>query len=97
VAEYSGCVEGQAVVLTPSTAPPRATATVDLISRVQRPYLFRVIVTGEFPHNFIRRYTIAAPDEDAAAMKGLQLFVKAFQPAVIRDQAADLAPRAKLQ
>lgn len=71
---------------------------MELISRVFRPYLFLVTVTGQWPHPWRRQYKIAAPNEDSAAIKGLQLFVKSCQsvPLVVRQQAADLAPKAKL-
>lgn len=65
-------------ILTPENATPRCTATVDLISKVMRPWLFRVTVTGEPPHAFRRVYPIAAPDDNAAAIKGLELFVAEF-------------------
>jgi hypothetical protein len=47
---------------------------VDLISKVQRPWLFRVTVTGLPPHNCTRVYEIAAKDDNTAAMAGLKLF-----------------------
>lgn len=53
-------------------------AVVDLISRRQRPYLFRVTVLGKPPHAFRRIYDIAAKSDDAAAHKGMDLFVKEF-------------------
>lgn len=61
-------------------------AIVDLISRVQRPYLFRVTVTGLPPHTATRVYTIASNDDNGAAMKGIQLFVKEFEsmPTVLK-------------
>lgn len=85
------------MILTPETASARCTATVSLLSRVFRPYLFEVVVTGEPPHAYRVTYKIAAPDEDSAAMKGMQLFTQNFLPYVVRQQAADLAPKAKLQ
>lgn len=51
-------------------------ATVDLVSRRQRPYLFSVTVTGKPPHNVTKVYTIAAESDNSAAMKGLDLFQK---------------------
>ena len=54
-------------------------ATVDLLSRRQRPYLFEVTVTGLPPHIATRRYTIASKDDNGAAMKGISLFVKEFE------------------
>lgn len=80
-------------------ARPRCQATVDLISRVQRPYLFRVTVEGEAPHAYRRVYTVAAPGDieaaaDSAAMKGLELFIaEASRPL---PGLVSLAPKAKL-
>lgn len=51
-----------------------ASATVDLISRVQRPYLWKVTVTGLPPHAYVRHYDIAASTDDFAAQKGLEVF-----------------------
>jgi hypothetical protein len=67
---------------------------VDLISKVMRPWLFRVTVTGEPPHAFIRVYPIAAPDDDSAAMKGLELFCAEFGPKI--PGVASAAPKARL-
>ena len=55
-------------------------AVVDLISRVQRPYLFRVTVTGQPPHGIQRVYDIAAMSDDAAARLGIDTFVKEMTP-----------------
>lgn len=85
------------MIETPKTAAPRCSCTVDLLSRVFRPYNFLVTVTGEFPHSFVRRYKIVAPTEDDAAVCGMQLFVKEFMPKVVREEMAPLAPQAKLQ
>lgn len=90
------------MILDAHNASPRCTCTVDLLSRVFRPYHFLVTVTGEFPHAFVRCYKIAAPNEDDAAAYGMQLFVKecmaaAGVPKVVRDEIAQIAPRAKLQ
>lgn len=51
-------------------------AIVDLISRVQRPYLWKVTVTGIPPHAETRVYEIAAKDDNTAAMKGIEIFVE---------------------
>ncbi len=51
-------------------------AVVDLLSRVQRPYLFRVTVTGLPPHAVTRVYEIAAKSDNIAAMSGIERFVK---------------------
>ncbi len=50
-------------------------AVVDLVSRVQRPYLFRVTVTGLPPHAVTRVYEISAKDDNMAAMAGIRQFV----------------------
>jgi hypothetical protein len=55
-----------------------ADATVELVSKVIRPYVFRVTVTGLPPHAHTRQYQISAPSDDSAAMKGLQLFEAEF-------------------
>lgn len=85
------------MVLTAESAPPRCTATVKLLSRVFRPFLFEVTVAGEPPHPYRVTYKIAAASDDDAAVKGMQLFANEFLPLVIRQQAADLVPGAKLQ
>lgn len=85
------------MILTPKNAPPRCTCIVDLISKVFRPYLFEVTVTGEPPHKYRVKYKIQAPDEDSAAFKGMQLFTQHFLPWVVRQQVADVAPKAILQ
>lgn len=85
------------MIETAQSATPRCTCTVDLLSRVFRPYNFLVTVTGDFPHQFVRRYKIAAPTDDEAATCGMQLFVREFTPRVVNENMAALAPRAKLQ
>lgn len=67
---------------------PRVNAIVDLVSKVQRPWVFRVTVTGLPPHEWSREYTIEVPDlsanlmtaEEAAANKGIELFVAECSP-----------------
>jgi hypothetical protein len=54
-------------------------ATVDLISKLQRPYLFKVTVTGLPPHAYTRVYEIAARNDDTAAMTGIRQFVKEME------------------
>ena len=49
---------------------------VDLISRHQRPYLFKVTVWGQPPHTMRRVYEIAATTEDLAAQSGINQFIK---------------------
>lgn len=85
------------MIETAQSVTPRCTCTVDLLSRVFRPYNFLVTVTGDFPHRFVRRYKIAAPTDDEAATCGMQLFVREFTPRVVNENMAALAPRAKLQ
>jgi hypothetical protein len=87
----------QAMIIAPENAMPRCTAIVDLISRVFRPYLFMVTVSGEPPHVATRRYRILAPDEDSAAISGIRLFVQEFMPRAVRAEMATLEPMAKLQ
>lgn len=77
------------------SATPRCDAIVDLISRVQRPYLFRVTVTGHPPYAYRRVYNVAADSDDSAAMKGLELFVGEFSTPV--PGLVSLAPRAMQQ
>lgn len=82
------------MIALPNQTTPRCQATVDLISRVMRPYLFRVTVVGEYPHAYRRVYVIAADSDDSAAIKGMELFVEEFGrqvPGVI-----SVAPKAKL-
>lgn len=63
-------------IIFPNQSTIRASAIVDLISKVQRPWLFKVTVQGEFPYTQRREYTIAAKDDNSAAFKGLRLFEK---------------------
>jgi len=56
-----------------------ADAIVDLISRFQRPFLWRVTVTGLPPHVATRVYEISAKTDDRAAMKGISLFVEEME------------------
>lgn len=82
------------MIVTPHNATPRCTATVDLISRVMRPYLFQVTVVGEYPHAFRRVYPIAADTEESAAVKGMELFVKEYGRPI--PGQGTIAPKAKL-
>ena len=71
-------------------APVRAQAAVDLISRFQRPYLFRVTVKGQYPHCRTHSYEIAAVNESAAAFAGIKIFERQVSRAVvIRDLIMD--------
>jgi hypothetical protein len=70
------------VIRSLDDAPVYAQASVTLISRVQRPYLFRVRVEGQFPHNRVREYDIAAKNESAAAFQGIKVFERQMSKAV---------------
>jgi hypothetical protein len=85
------------MIVTPQTAGVRCTCTVDLLSRVFRPYNFLVTVKGEPPHTVTRRYKIAAPDEDSAAVSCMRLFEQEFMPKAIAHDMLTLEPKAKLQ
>jgi hypothetical protein len=82
-------------LLTPQTATPRCKCVVDLISKVQRPFLFLVTVFGQPPHSVIRKYHVRAPDDASAASKGLELFVDEFTPRRIALLTASNVPKAK--
>jgi len=61
-------------IIHANEAHVRCQCTVDLISRRQRPYRFRVKVWGEPPHEFTRIYEITAISEERAADRGLRMF-----------------------
>ena len=82
------------MILTLENATPRCKATVKLVSRTQRPYVFQVTVRGEFPHGYMRVYPIAADSDNAAAIKGMELFVAEFGRDI--PGVASVAPRAKI-
>jgi hypothetical protein len=84
-------------ILESKNATPRCQCVVDLVSRVQRPYLFLVTVWGEFPHCHTRKYHVAADTDDSAAKKGLELFVKEFSSPAVQIFSGTIAPKAKLQ
>jgi len=63
-------------IVKPYDAMVLCDAIVDLISRAQRPYQFRVTVTGKPPHAQSRTYDIGAVSDDAAAHEGIDRFVK---------------------
>lgn len=77
---------------------PRVNASVELVSRVQRPYVFQVTVTGLPPHAWSRAYTIEVREgglmdaEAAAANKGMELFMAECQPI---PGVASIVPRAR--
>lgn len=82
------------MILTLENATPRCKATVNLVSRRQRPYVFSVTVTGEFPHAYRRVYPIAADSDDSAAIKGMELFVAQYGRQI--PGVGSVAPRAKI-
>lgn len=53
-----------------------ADATVDLISKVYRPWLFRVTVTGKPPYKATRVYEIHGKSDADAAFAGIERFTK---------------------
>ena len=81
-------------ILTLENTIPRCKATVRLVSRVQRPYVFQVTVTGEFPHAHRRVYPIVADSDNSAALKGMELFMGEFGRQI--PGVASVAPRAKI-
>lgn len=85
------------MIETAHNAAVRCQAVCDMLSRVQRPYLFLVTVRGQFPHAYTRKYHIAADTDSHAAMKGIETFVKEFSAPVIAMDMATMAPKAKLQ
>lgn len=82
------------MILTLENATPRCKASVRLVSRSQRPYVFQVVVTGEFPHAHRRVYPIAADSDDSAALKGMELFVAEYGRQV--PGVVTVAPKAKI-
>lgn len=51
-----------------------ASVTLDLISKHQRPYLFRAKVVGQPPHAYTRFYDVTGWHEDSAALRALEIF-----------------------
>lgn len=82
------------MILTLENATPRCKATVKLVSRAQRPYVFQVTVTGEYPHARTRVYPIAADSDNSAAIKGMELFVAQYGRQI--PGVASVAPKAKI-
>jgi hypothetical protein len=82
------------MLVKPESAVPKVDVTVELISRVQRPFLFHATAVGHPPHAHRRTYAIRSRDEDGAACLAMELFIKEFTTAApIRDMAT-LAPQA---
>jgi hypothetical protein len=65
-------------LLKPSEAAVRCQAVVDLLSKVERPWKFKVTVTGMPPHAVQRVYEISSFSDNQAAMLGIERFVKEF-------------------
>jgi hypothetical protein len=84
-------------ILDPQFVTPRCRATVELISRVQRPYLFLVTVVGLHPHAYTRKYNVVADSDDSAAFKGIEVFVKEFSAPGPLQEVSSVAPKATLQ
>lgn len=63
---------------------------VDLISKVQRPYLFRATVIGKPPHAYQRVYDIAAWSDDAAAHLALEVFEREMADPLMRILLGDV-------
>jgi hypothetical protein len=63
-------------IVDPNNADVRCDAVVDLISRVQRPFLWKVTVTGQPPHAITRIYEVVAKTDDIAARTGIANFMK---------------------
>lgn len=82
------------MLVKPQSAVPMVDVTVDLLSRVLRPYLFRVNAVGKPPHEHRRSYTVRADSDDSAAMKGIELFIKEFTTAQPIREMPTLAPKA---
>ena len=66
-------------ILTVDMANVMCQATVDLLSRVQRPFLWRVTVRGLPPHTRTRIYDINARTDNEAAIEGMKRFKKAME------------------
>ena len=83
------------------TCTPRCKATVELVSKVIRPYMFDVTVIGEPPHACRRVYRVVAPGDyenaaDSAAMKGMELFIKEFSRSEVVTNTGTVVPRVRL-
>jgi hypothetical protein len=63
-------------IITGNACQVLCSCVMDLISRVQRPYLWRVKVTGQPPHAVVRTYDIAGNDQNAVAQLAIDRFVK---------------------
>ena len=63
-------------IITGNACRVLCNATVDLISKVMRPYLFRVTVVGIPPHATTRVYDMYGKSDDEAAMKAIRQFEK---------------------
>jgi hypothetical protein len=84
------------MIVHPNHAVPRCSATVVLLSKIMRPYLFSVKVEGLPPHQHTRTYNVRANSDDSAAFKGIERFVKEFTTAQPIIDMPTMAPDAKL-
>lgn len=82
------------MLVKPESAVPMVDVTVDLVSRVMRPYLFRATAVGKPPHEHRCVYLIRADSDDSAAMKAMELFIKRFTTARPILEMPTLAPKA---
>ena len=62
-------------ILSPDKAKVLCSATVQLISKLQRPYKFMVTVVGLPPHEGRRIYQIDANNDSSAAFAAIDKFV----------------------
>lgn len=68
-------VNGKPVIHRGNDVQVLCSCVLDLISRVQRPYHWRVTVTGQPPHAVVRKYDIAGNDQNAVAQLAIDRFV----------------------
>lgn len=66
-------------IVKPANCSVRCTCIVDLLSRAQRPYQFRVTVTGEPPHAAIEVYDIPARSDTEAAFAAMARFTRKME------------------
>jgi hypothetical protein len=72
-------VNGSPIIHRGNAIQVLAQCTMELISRRQRPYLFRVKVWGQPPHAVTRIYDIAGANEEAVARVAIARFTKEMQ------------------
>ena len=66
-------------ILEVNTSDVRCRATLELASKLQRPYLWRVTVMGDPPHRYTRVYEVQCWSENTAAMSSIDRFVREMQ------------------